>query len=225
MGTLGTRLPYWHVNIPEDERTEECPEALRNLSDKDIGIISTPDSEYHVATWPEVQKIVSENRLERFQRLPSELRKYLVYVSKLKQDHGSVVNYIINERLRWATPITPEGRPFESDNDTKTLWNDWPYGIDKRIVHLVVWTKFDLEEDPATDDLTDKARAEIEAYVQKTFSARMPKDHLVWFKNWRSLKSVQAVEHFHVMLFNPDPAFVDEITNGDVPASQKAENK
>jgi hypothetical protein len=43
----------------------------------------------------------------------------------------------------------------------------------------------------------------------------------VWFKNWRSLKSVQAVEHFHVMLFDPDPAFVAEITNGDVPLSRK----
>lgn len=43
----------------------------------------------------------------------------------------------------------------------------------------------------------------------------------VWFKNWRSLKSVLAVEHFHVMLFDPDPAFIDEITNGDVPLCRK----
>jgi Protein of unknown function (DUF3605) len=35
---------------------------------------------------------------------------------------------------------------------------------------------------------------------------------VIWFKNWKSLKSVHAVEHFHVMLYNPDPAFVDEIT-------------
>jgi hypothetical protein len=44
---------------------------------------------------------------------------------------------------------------------------------------------------------------------------------VIWFKNWRSLKSVHAVEHFHVMLFDPDPGFVKEITNGDVPLSQK----
>lgn len=43
----------------------------------------------------------------------------------------------------------------------------------------------------------------------------------IWFKNWRSLKSVQAVEHFHVMLFDPDPSFIDEITNGDVPLCRK----
>jgi hypothetical protein len=29
------------------------------------------------------------------------------------------------------------------------------------------------------------------------------------------------VEHFHVMLNNPDPEFVKEITAGDIPMSQK----
>jgi hypothetical protein len=51
----------------------------------------------------------------------------------------------------------------------KILWNDWPYGIDAKIVHLVVWTKFDLEDDLATDDLTDEARGEIERFVKVTF--------------------------------------------------------
>lgn len=35
------------------------------------------------------------------------------------------------------------------------------------------------------------------------------------------MKSVKAVEHFHVMLFDPDPDFVKQITNGDVPLSLK----
>lgn len=43
-----------------------------------------------------------------------------------------------------------------------------------------------------------------------------------WFKNWRSLKSVHAVEHFHVMLYDPDPEFMKEITKGDVPMCAKA---
>ena len=40
---------------------------------------------------------------------------------------------------------------------------------------------------------------------------------VVWFKNWKSLKSVHSVEHFHLMLFDPDMAFVHHITNGDTP--------
>ncbi|KAI0972630.1 hypothetical protein F4678DRAFT_45957 [Xylaria arbuscula] len=221
MGSLGAELPYWQVNVPENERTEECPDFLRTLSDKDRGIISTPDREHHVNTWSEVQKLIQDNRLDLFQRVPSELRKYLEYTWKLKQDYGSVMDFILTQRLHWETPITPKGKPFECDADIKILWNDWPYGLDKKIVHLVIWTKFDLEDDPATDDLTDKARAEINAFVLEIFGSRIPSDHYVWFKNWRSLKSVQAVEHFHVMLYDPDPAFIDEVTNGDVPLIRK----
>ena len=44
---------------------------------------------------------------------------------------------------------------------------------------------------------------------------------VIWFKNWKSLKSIHAVEHFHVMLYDPDPKFVEEITGGDVPLSRR----
>ncbi|TGJ85421.1 hypothetical protein E0Z10_g3357 [Xylaria hypoxylon] len=221
MGSFSPELPYWHVNVPEDERTEECPDFLRALNAKDTGIISTPDAEHHLTTWPEVQKLILNNRLDLFQRVPSELRKYLQFTWKLKQDYGSVMNFILTERLHWDTPITSKGNPFECEEDIKILWNDWPYGLDKKIVHIVVWTKFELEDDPATDDLTEKARAELDAFVLKTFGSRVPSDHCIWFKNWRSLKSVQAVEHFHVMLYDPDPAFIDEVTQGDVPLIRK----
>ena len=141
--------------------------------------------------------------------------------------------------------------------DIKILYNDWPYAIDENIVHLVVWTKFDLEEDPITGELTPDARREIDQYVDRTFRARVAGDNVnisflfslpflfhsiplpsilcwyvfvfsarlkryqvIWFKNWKSLKSVHAVEHFHVMLYNPSREFIKEITNDDVPASQ-----
>jgi len=122
--------------------------------------------------------------------------------------------------------------------DIKILYNDWPYGVDNKIVHLVIWTKFDLEEDPVTSDLTIKARKEIDDFVNETFRSRVEPENVrthseicmsfslifvqvIWFKNWASLKSVHAVEHFHVMLYDPDMAFVEEITNGDVPMVAK----
>jgi hypothetical protein len=177
MGSAAPDLPYWQVNVPEHLRTADCPAFLRNLSDKDRGIISTPDSEYEYDSWAVVRHKVAQNRLELFQRVPSDLRRYLGFVWQLKQDYGSVMNFILHQRLQWALPIAPRGRPFEFDEDIKVLRNDWPYGIDRRIVHLVVWTKFALEEDPATGDLTDGARGEIDAYVRKAFS-RMPPDHV-----------------------------------------------
>ncbi|KAK8138370.1 hypothetical protein PG984_001750 [Apiospora sp. TS-2023a] len=222
MGSTDSTLPYWQVNVPEAERERECPEFLRDLSAKDRGIIGTPDDQYRTLTWAEVRDIVATNRLGRFQRVPSELRRYLAYNWQLRRDHGSVMNFVLNQRLQWTMHITPKGKPFECpEHDIKTLWNDWPYGLDKRIVHIVVWTKFDLEEDPQTLDLTDPARKDIDDYVDKVFGSRLPRNNYIWFKNWSSLKSVHAVEHFHAMLFDPDPAFIDEITHGDVPLCRK----
>ncbi|KAL8943184.1 MAG: hypothetical protein Q9216_001238 [Gyalolechia sp. 2 TL-2023] len=65
-------------------------------------------------------------------------------------------------------------------------------------------------------------RQEIDAYVNRTFRQAVPKDNVIWFKNWKALKSIHSVEHFHVMLFDPDPEFVKEVTHGDVPLSRKA---
>jgi len=63
-------------------------------------------------------------------------------------------------------------------DDIKILYNDWPYGVDEKIVHLVVWTKFDLEDDPTTDDLTPEARKEIDDYVDKTFCTNVKPENV-----------------------------------------------
>jgi hypothetical protein len=115
--------------------------------------------------------------------------------------------------------MKPKGKPFEFAEDIKILYNDWPYGVDPNIVHLVIWTKFELEDDAETGLATPESRQEIEAYVEKTFGSQ--RKDVVWFKNWKSLKSVHAVEHFHVLLYKPDPEFMRDLTNGDVPMTEK----
>jgi hypothetical protein len=172
------QLPYWQINVPAPLRTPTCPAFLQNLSLKDLGIISTPDSQYHVLSWAEVQSIIARNRIDLFQRIPSELRRYLAYNWALKQQYGSVMEFVLQERLGWTLPIEAEGKPFEKKSDVKVLWNDWPYGIEERIVHLVVWTKFDLEEDPKIDDLTESARTEIDEYVDEVFGKRVGKENV-----------------------------------------------
>lgn len=128
------------------------------------------------------------------------------------------MKFIVDERLQWSD-MSPKGRPFEFDQDIKILYNDWPYGLDPDIVHLVIWVKFELEDDPATGNSTPESHQEIDEYVQRVFGSRTKE--FVWFKNWRSLKSVHAIEHFHTMLYKPDAAFMKEITNGDVPMTDK----
>lgn len=196
--TTPPALPYWQVNIPPAERESICPEFLRNLSPKDEGIIGTPDSQYQIATWAQVQQVIADNRLDLFRRVPSQLRRYLEYTWKLKREHGSVMDFVLSERLRWApapaagdddaekgvvittnSTIRPQGKePFECEDDVKILWNDWPYGIDPKIVHLVVWTKFELDEDPVTLDLTDRARTLVDEYVADKFGRCVPRDRV-----------------------------------------------
>lgn len=86
--------------------------------------------------------------------------------------------FVLSERLKWSEPVKAAAPPFQDPSDLKILWNDWPYGLEPKIVHLVVWTKFDLEDDPATDDLTPKARQEIDDYVDEVFCKKVPKENV-----------------------------------------------
>jgi diaminopimelate epimerase len=88
------------------------------------------------------------------------------------------MKFIINERLQWRS-LVPSGPPFSNPDDLKVLYNDWPYGVDSRIVHLVVWVKFDLKDDPDTGFLTSEATRQIQDYVNSTFCSRMEPDHVM----------------------------------------------
>ena len=72
--------------------------------------------------------------------------------------------------------------------------------MDKDIKHLVVWTKFLLDEDEVTGEVRAETKAEIEGFIIRTFCSsdtdtvgRVNRDQIIWFKNWRSLKSVHAL--------------------------------
>jgi hypothetical protein len=117
------------------------------------------------------------NRLASFHRSPSELRRYRKFVSDVSRTHGSVLNFMLQYRLCW-TDITPHGTPFTDPRDIRILYNDWPYGLAKGIVHLVVWTKFTLPEDPLTGDLTKDMRATIARFVDAMFTAEVGRENV-----------------------------------------------
>ena len=52
------------------------------------------------------------NRLERFTRLPSDLRRYREYIYKLKREYGSVTNFIVEKRLQWTEMEPEDTAPF-----------------------------------------------------------------------------------------------------------------
>lgn len=159
------------------------------------------------------------NRIDNFHRSPLDLRRYLHYMYYLRKQYGSVLTFVQKERLCWGS-VSPSGKaPFEDATDVRILYNDWPYGIDPNVTHLVVWVKFILEDDPETGFSTPEHHQLIENYVQATFCGQdgLERENVIWFKNWKSLKSVHALEHFHVMLYKAPVTFLDRITGSDRP--------
>lgn len=143
-------------------------------------------------------------------------------MAKLRQKYGSVLGFVQSERLHWPAVRPSNSVPFSNPADYKILYNDWPYGIDKDITHLVVWTKFEIEDDAATGFLTAQSRRMLDDFVAKTFcgKAGMRREDVTWFKNWTSLKSIHALEHFHVMLYKAPSQFLEYITDHDRPMSE-----
>lgn len=52
------------------------------------------------------------NRIDLFQRVPSEMRRYLAYNAKLKKEYGSVMNFVLKERLQWSNLTPKNPKPF-----------------------------------------------------------------------------------------------------------------
>lgn len=94
---------WWNTNLPPSQHTPTCPPyleyAFHNLKDRTI--LSTPDALYTPQTWPEVQSLIRENRLDLFQRVPSELRLYREFCADVGERYGSVREFVVRERLGW----------------------------------------------------------------------------------------------------------------------------
>ena len=151
--------------------------------------------------------------------------------TKIKARYGSVTNYVIAERLNWtlSSATTPESGPlfdydspvpFQSDSDWKTLPNDWPYGLTPGITHLIVWLKNRLEPEPTKGDMTPKARAQVEEFVQNTFIKPTkdlpgPDEKILWFKNWTALQSVPGMDHIHIMIRDVPEDVIHRWTEGE----------
>jgi hypothetical protein len=219
---LSTR--YWNVNLPKERWTEHCPDYLVGQSEKNIRILSTKNEDFKRLSWPEVQELVRTNRIDLFERSALQLRRYKEFTHQLKTTYGSVLSFIQRKRLFW-NDTTPSGdRPFTNPADFTILYNDWPYLVEQDVKHLVVWTKFPIDDDEAAGDDAEEAKAMIEEFITTKFclgdngsTRKMRRNQIVWFKNWKSLKSVHELEHFHIMLYKAPADLLEAVTGGDRP--------
>lgn len=72
------------------------------LTQKDHAQLSTPDDKFTRLSWAMVNEIVRENRLGELKRVPSDLRRYILWCEKIKRDFkGGVMEYVLRERVGW----------------------------------------------------------------------------------------------------------------------------
>lgn len=203
MGDSGPELV-----TPDDIDINDPPFPLTSI---DREILATRDEDYHRITWDDLKSIIANNQLEQLKRLPSDLRKYLAWSYNIKKQYGGITNYVIKERLRW-TPIHDSGpplfehvseTPFEVRSDYAVLLNDWPYGFEDGIAHILVWSKTPIKVDDTRGDVTEESRELIERFVKEMFVDELGeggRERVLWFKNWVSLQSVRGVDHVHVLV-------------------------
>jgi len=185
------------------------------------------------------------DRIDRFQRLPSEYNLYLYYLAHVKRRWGSTVRMLTEDLLKWdeselMSPAVSSRPLFSEPSDIRVTYNDWPYLIDPKITHLVVWTKFRIPDDPITGRPTKETNGIIDSWLRRpdVLGARprrgvkakgaegepekqsttadssaeiIPAANLTWFKNWSAIKSIHALEHFHVMIYDADPEMIESL--------------
>jgi hypothetical protein len=118
---------FWNTNLPLHQHTSVCPSfLLYAYSDpKDLRTLSTPDSAFTPQTWQEVTDLIRENRLHDFQRVPSELYRYRRFVEEVGRKWGSVLRFLVEERLEW--PVDESGRVVVDDGDEV----GWERGLER----------------------------------------------------------------------------------------------
>ncbi|PHH76919.1 hypothetical protein CDD80_1093 [Ophiocordyceps camponoti-rufipedis] len=185
--------------------TDGLPFALTAV---DRELLSQKDDDFKPHSWTELESIIETNDLSALKRKPSDLSRYIKWTADMKKQYGSITAFILANRLpgTWGQPpLSPRSQiPLDDAADYKVLLNDWPYGLEAGISHLVVWSRTPIPTDPETGDVTSKSRALIQDFVDRRFVNSLGPGRVLWFKNWVTLQSVRSLEHFHVLVRGAD---------------------
>lgn len=174
--------------------------------------LTLSDAEFTPHSWVNLHHLISTNQLDELKRWPSSLRAYLAWTAHVKEKYGSVMVYLLQQRLFWD-PIEDETgalrfdvrstTPFMECEDYKILRNDWSYAFDSGIRHIVVWLKQRLPVD-AEGALNEEGRRLVNDFVDKKFRRKAGEEtegsKIIWFKNTTNLQSVRSIEHLHVLV-------------------------
>lgn len=170
-------------------------------------------------TWREFHHIVETYRLDALGRSPTQERVYRDFKKQLEAKRWDLVTHLLMQSLHWLPadfdPHTPseksvlsvkytDPRPFANANDTKIIWNDFPYYYAEPVAHVCVWVKFPMEADPHSEigDISAAMKATVERYVVRTFCEGLgiARSDVIWWKNYTAIQSIRALPHVHVAI-------------------------
>jgi len=195
-----------------------------NLTELDRRVLSQTDEEYTLLSWEFIKAAIAENRLDKLTRLPSQLRKYRAWSEDIREQYGSITNFLVQKRLYWQPLPSDEVDsapkfaaqntiPFAERSDYRILINDWPYGLEPGITHVCVWLKAPLPSDER-GQMEPLSRELATSFVNETFAQGLgveSEDRVVWFRNPPALQSVRSVDHLHVLIRGVDRRLIDKI--------------
>ncbi|KAG5364889.1 N-acetylglucosamine-induced protein 1 [Yarrowia sp. E02] len=186
--------------------------ASPSVSQRDKDILAIPEAQTHWQSWTDLQHVIQHNELHRLSRSASQLAEYILWKRDIESKYsGGVMEYILVDKLRWTSSLEKRPVPYSEElfgdvRDVQILLNDFPYAMEKGLVHVVVWSRAKIPKEGENGDITAESRAKLEAFVNDKFvkGLDMSSENVLWFKNWAALQSIPLVEHFHVLLKNPD---------------------
>ncbi|KAF2666401.1 hypothetical protein BT63DRAFT_458762 [Microthyrium microscopicum] len=205
---VANKIEYWNVNIPVEEHTVDCPDFLLDCPPHEVTVLSTPEDEFVFTTWNDVTDALEGKRALFFGRRPTVLRRYCKYMYDKWEQYGSYTAPLMAQ-LGWESLKPISKHPFLCPSDYKIAVNDFPYGFGPEFCHLTVWSKSPLPNDESgfmkysTEDLVDE-------FVKRTFAKH--RGRRIWWANPQQRRSVEAIDHFHVLLDNPAPGYVAALT-------------
>jgi hypothetical protein len=174
--------------------------------------LSLPDVDFTPHSWSNLHHLISIDQLDELKRWPSSLKAYLAWTAHVKMKYGSVMAYLLQRRQFWDPIMDDTGAlkfdvrsatPFENEEDYKILRNDWPYGFEPGIHHIVVWLKHRLPVD-AEGALNEEGKSLVQKFVKSEFRQKANEQEegqkIIWFKNTTNLQSVRSLEHVHVLV-------------------------
>lgn len=170
-------------------------------------------------TWSQITHLVGTYQLEKLGRSQSQLKSYHDFKKMMAEKGVSLTTNLMINTMHWLPADTDihlssedalkrikykDARPFANPEDVYISINEFPYYIKERTIHLLVWVKSPMLPDPQSDigDIDDAMKETIEKYVMATFVRKLgvPRDHLVWWKNYAKIQSIRTIPHIHILI-------------------------